>query len=146
MTSSLDDHLQKLRQVLTRLQDMGLKVNVQKSKFCATETEYLGYVLTTDDIKPQQKKVQAILAITPPTGVKDLHRFLGMVQYYRDLWVKRSNMLAPLTSLEGECSHTKVTRALKTRKVPWHWDAVHQNAFDDVKAVIAKDVALAYPD
>ena len=55
-------------------------------------------------------------------------------------------MLAPLTLLVGECGHTKVTRALKTRKVPWHWDAVHQKAFDDVKAVIAKDVALAYPD
>ena len=69
-----------------------------------------------------------------------------MVQYYRDLWVKHSNMLAPLTSLVGECGHTKVTRALKTRKVPWHWDEVHQKAFNDVKAVIAKDVALAYPD
>ena len=69
-----------------------------------------------------------------------------MVQYYRDLWAKRSDMLAPLTSLVGECGHTKVTRALKTRKVPWHWDAVHQKAFDDVKVVIAKDVALAYPD
>ena len=29
---------------------------------------------------------------------------------------------------------------------PWHWDEVHQKAFNDVKAVIAKDVALAYPD
>ena len=80
--ANLDDHLQKLRQVLTRLQDAGLKVNAQKSKFCATETEYLGYVLTTDGIKPQQKKVQAILTLTPPTGVKDFRRFLGMVQYY----------------------------------------------------------------
>ncbi len=94
-------------------------------------------MLTTDGIKPQQKKVQAILALTPPTGVKD-RRFLGMVQYYRDLWAKRSNMLAPLTSLVGECGHTKVTRVLKTRKVPWHWDEVHQKAFDDVKAVLAK--------
>ncbi len=55
-------------------------------------------------------------------------------------------MLAPLTSLVEECGHTKVTRALKTRKVPWHWDAVHKKALDDVKAVIAKDVALAYPN
>lgn len=55
-------------------------------------------------------------------------------------------MLAPLTSLVGECGHTKVTRALKTRKDPWHWDEVHQKAFNDVKAIIAKDVALAYPD
>jgi len=55
-------------------------------------------------------------------------------------------MLAQLASLVGECGHTKVIRALKTRKVPWHWDEVHQKPSDDVKAVIAKDVALAYPD
>jgi hypothetical protein len=55
-------------------------------------------------------------------------------------------MLAPLTSLVGECGHTKVSSAWKTPKVPWHWDEVHQKAFDDVKAVIAKDVTLAYPD
>ena len=55
-------------------------------------------------------------------------------------------MFAPLTSLVGECVHTKVTRARKTKKVPWHWDEVHQKAFDDVKAVIAKDGVLAYHD
>jgi hypothetical protein len=69
-----------------------------------------------------------------------------MVQYYRDLWVKKSDMLAPLTSLVGECGHNKVTRALKTKKVPWHWDKVHQKAFNDVKAIIARDVVLVYPD
>ena len=55
-------------------------------------------------------------------------------------------MLAPLTSLVGECGHTKVTKAKKTKKHPWHWDEVHQKAFDDVKATITKDVALACPD
>jgi hypothetical protein len=55
-------------------------------------------------------------------------------------------MFAPLTSLVGECGHTKVTRARKTKKFPWNWDEVHQKAFDDVKAIIAKDVSLAYPD
>ena len=54
---SLDDHPQKLRQVLTRLRDAGLKVNAQKSKFCTKETEYLRYVFITDGIKPQQNKL-----------------------------------------------------------------------------------------
>ena len=78
--------------------------------------EYLGNILTRTGIEPQSKKVQAILAITLPKQVKDLHKFLGMVQYYRDLWARRSEMLAPLTSLVGECGHTKVTRAKKTKK------------------------------
>ena len=63
---SLDDHLNKLRRVFIRLQDAGLKVNACKLSFCAMETEYLGYVLSRDGIKLQQKKVQAILALMPP--------------------------------------------------------------------------------
>jgi hypothetical protein len=90
--------------------------------------------------------VQEILAIQPPTNVKQLRHFLGMVKYYQDLWAKRSKMLAPLTSLVGECGQTKVTRAKGTKKVPWHWNEVHQRAFDLVKATIAREVVLAYPE
>ena len=143
---NLADHLDKLRQVFDKLQDAGLKVNADKSKFCALETEYLGYILTRDGIKPQTNKIEAILALKSPTNVKELRRFLGMVQYYRDLWEKRSEMLAPLTDLVGECGQTKVTKAKGTKKVPWHWDEVHQKAFNTIKTTIAKDVVLAYPD
>jgi hypothetical protein len=44
-------------------------------------------------------------------------------------------MLAPLTSLVGECGQTKATKAKGTKKVPWYWAEVHQKAFDDVKAI-----------
>ncbi len=64
--SSHDDHLGKLEQVFIQLRDAGLKVNAAKSFFCAQETEYLGYILTRGGIKPQPKKVQAILALNPP--------------------------------------------------------------------------------
>ena len=55
-------------------------------------------------------------------------------------------MLAQLPSLVGDFGHAKVTRAKKTKKVHCHWDVVHQKAFDDVKAIITKDVTMAYPD
>ena len=90
----MEDHLEKLKVVLTRLQDAGLKINADKSKFCAHETEYLGYVLTRDGIKPQMNKVQLILALKSPINVNELQQFLGMVQYYCDLWAKHSEMLA----------------------------------------------------
>jgi hypothetical protein len=69
-----------------------------------------------------------------------------MVQYFRDMWVRRSEMLAPLTNLVGECGETKTTRINKTNKKPWRWDPIHQQAFDNVKAAIAKETVLAYPD
>jgi hypothetical protein len=144
--NSLEDHLEKLEEICRRHCDVGLKVNADKSTFCALEIEYLGYVLTKDGIKPQSNKVQAILVIQPPKGVKQLRHFLGMVQYYCDLWARRSNMLTPLTTLVQGGGQTKITKLKGTNKVPWHWDEVHQRAFDHVKATITKDIVLAYPD
>ncbi len=46
----------------------------------------------------------------------------------------------------GECGQTKVTRAKGTKKAPWHWDEVHQRAFDHINATIAREVVLTYPD
>jgi hypothetical protein len=114
--SSHDDHLGKLEQVFIWLRDAGLKKNAAKSFFCAQETEYLGYILTRGGIKPQTKKVQAILALNPPKSVKELWCFLGMVQYYRDMWAKHSEMLAPLTDLVGECGKTKATKKMEQKR------------------------------
>ncbi len=55
-------------------------------------------------------------------------------------------MLAPLTNLVGECRETKTTKKNKIKKKPWRWESIHQQAFDNVKATIAKEVVLAYPD
>ncbi len=62
--------------------------------------------------------MQAILAIKLPTGVKQLKHFLGMVQYYRDLWARRSDMLAPLTSSVGEYARPKPLRLKGPKRYP----------------------------
>ena len=141
-----EDHLSKLRQVLIRLRDAGLRVNANKSSFAQEEVEYLGYILNKQGVKPVPGKVSAILALKPPTNVKELRQFLGMVQYYRDIWEKRSHLLAPLTDLVGECGHTKETKRKGTKKNPWYWNESHQKAFDEIKKILARDVMLAYPD
>jgi len=82
--------------------------------FGTHEIEYLSYIVTGGGIKPQQKKVQAILALNTPNNVKELRHFLGMRQYYRYMWVKRSEMHTPLSDLVGECGETKLTEK-KTR-------------------------------
>jgi hypothetical protein len=79
---SLEDHLEKLEEVLRQHCNAGLKDNAAKSTFCALEIEYLGHILARDGIKPQSNKVQAILASIPATGVRQLRHFLSMVQYY----------------------------------------------------------------
>jgi hypothetical protein len=59
---------------------------------------------------------------------------------------KHSEMLDPLTDLVGESGKTKTTKKNKTKKKPWRWDLICQQVFDNVRAAIAKEVLLAYPD
>ena len=63
-----DDHLKKMEIVLKRLNDIGFRANLRKSFFMQTEVEYLGFLLTTDGIKPQPKKIEAMTQIKPPTN------------------------------------------------------------------------------
>jgi len=100
--STFEDHLRQLSTVLQRLRRAGLKINAEKSSFFSPEIEYLGYLLTKEGIKPVQNKIQAVLDLQAPTTLKELRSFLGMVQFYRDMWKRRSHILAPLTDLVGK--------------------------------------------
>jgi hypothetical protein len=66
------------------------------------------------------------------------------------MWQKCSEMLTPFTNLVGECGETKTftktTKKNKTKKKPWRWESIHQQAFENVKATITKEVVLAFPD
>ncbi len=90
--------------------------------------------------------MQVILALNQPNNVKELRQFLGVVQYYRDMLARCNEKLALLTDLVGECGETKTTKMNKTKKKPCRWDPIHQQVFDNVKAAIAKETVLAYPD
>jgi RNase H-like domain found in reverse transcriptase len=78
------------------------------------------------------KKNNAIVAMQPPTNLKKLRSFIGLVTYYRDLCPKISHIFAPLTGLLG----TKDFR----------WEPDHEAAFKRMKAVVAPDALLHWPD
>ncbi len=128
-----DDHLDKLHQVLQRLEDVGFRANIRKCFFARDSLEYLGYTVTREGIKTQPKKIEAILNIAPPTTRKQLRRFLGMVNYYRDMWQRRSHILTPLTQYASD-------------KIKFKWTPEMQAAFDEIKCVIARETMLAFPD
>lgn len=109
---SLQDHLDKVNKVLKRLQKAGLRVNANYSKFCRSEVEYLGYLISHKGIKPQAKKVQALHNMAKLRTRKELRSFLGLVNYYRDMTVRRSHIIAPLTKSTS-------------KKVPLEWTKVH---------------------
>ena len=95
--------------------------------------EYLGYFIAKEGIRPVEKKVEAIMNLAPPTTKKQLRCFIGLVNFYRDMWQHRSTLLAPLTKLTS-------------KSVPWKWTDVEQKAFDDMKKVMSRQTLLVYPN
>ena len=138
---SYEDHLAKVSEVLKRLQSAGLQVNLPKSKIAVTELEYLGYWLTPKGIRPMAKKVEAIKNLQAPKTVKQVRSFLGMVNYYKDMWQHRSHLLAPLTDLTANKDGST-----GKKRGPIKWEQIHQEAFDKIKQAITDEVMLSFPD
>ena len=130
---SFHDHLRKLEQVFIRLTKAGLKVNASKSSFAAEALEYLGYWISREGIRPLSKKVEAMNNIATPRTKKQVRSFIGMVNHYRDMWARRSDILAPLSELTS-------------KKAIFKWLPKHQQAFDEMKRIIARETQLAFPD
>jgi hypothetical protein len=85
-------------------------------------------------LKPWKKKIEAILNTEHPRNVKEARSFIGAVTFHRDMFAHGSHMLTPLTELT------------KKPKAKFLWTPEAQKAFDQMKAVMAKDVLVRCPD
>ena len=90
--------------------------------------EYLGNQLTSKGIKPQPKNIELMQQMQPPRNVKELKRFIGMINFYCEKFEKQSHVLAPLNKLAGECSKIK-----GESKIDWYMNDTHQESFKKVK-------------
>jgi Reverse transcriptase (RNA-dependent DNA polymerase)/RNase H-like domain found in reverse transcriptase len=126
-------HLLSLDRVLTVLQANNFTGNPLKCEWGVKETDWLGYWLTPTGLQPWRKKIDAIMAILRPQTAKQLRSFVGAANFYRDMYPKRAHILAPLTKMTG-----------KKGTIPWTKEC--QNAFDQMKALLAREAFLAYPD
>ena len=89
----------------------GLKVNAPKCSFGLKDIPYLGYVMTSEGIKPYPEKVQGILDIGRPYTTTEVQALIGMFHYYRDMWPRRSHALSP---------PTEAASGPKRRKILWN--------------------------
>ena len=71
-------------------------------------------------------KVQAIEGIAVPTNKKQLRCFIGVTNYYRDMWKYRLDILTPSTKMTS-------------KQATWNWTEEHQKAFVHMNKSISKE-------
>ena len=93
------DHDKRLKLVLDRILDSGLRLNKQKCKFGVKDIIFLGHRITDKGIIPDPEKVSAINKMKDPSNVTELQRFLGLVNYMAKFIPNLAEITAPLRTL-----------------------------------------------
>ena len=93
--------------------------------------EYLGFWVTRDVVKPINRKKEAITNMAPNIYRKLVRKFMGIINYYLNMWSRRSHQLAPLTGL------TYIKRKVK-------WTQVEKYAFDEIERIASHITLLTY--
>ncbi|UYV69971.1 K02A2.6-like, partial [Cordylochernes scorpioides] len=122
---------ERLRKVLQRFDKVGIRLNRNKCKFAMEELDILGHIVSSEGIKPDNRKIEAVLNFPIPKNIEMLRSFLGTCGFLRKFIPNFSKLAEPLNNL--------------TRKnVRWNWDLITNKAFQDLKESLTKEPCLAY--
>jgi hypothetical protein len=99
LLESLQEHNERLVEVLERLKQFNLKLEPYKCEFFKTEFSYLGHFVTSDGVRPDPDKVRAINEFPTPKNETDIKSFLGLAGYYRRFISQFSKIAKPLNYL-----------------------------------------------
>ena len=81
-TESEEGHNELVEEVIKRLEENNLYVKPEKCKWKVREVGFPGMVIGPEGIKMEEEKVKGVLEWLTPTCIKDIQKFLGLVNYY----------------------------------------------------------------
>ncbi|KAJ1208729.1 hypothetical protein NDU88_004112 [Pleurodeles waltl] len=121
-SSSLEEHLLHLKEVLQALQQAGLTIKASKCQIGQGSVVYLGHLVGGGKVQPLQAKIETIKSWQPPRTQTEVRAFLGLTRYYRRFVKGYGTIVSPLTELIS-------------KKQPWlvNWTKACQKAFDSLK-------------
>jgi len=130
--SSFDEQLARLGQVFDRLAQANLKLKPSKCSLCQRSVDFLGNVVSEQEIAMQDAKISAITEWPPCRTVHDVQAFMGLSEYYRRFVKDFSIIAAPLYSLMA-------------KGADFVWTEQCQHAMDKLKIRLVSKPILALP-
>ncbi|KAK3545138.1 hypothetical protein QTP70_001438 [Hemibagrus guttatus] len=133
-STSMEDHIRQVREILASLQRHHLFVKLEKCEFHWTTVTFLGYVISPRGVEMDTNKVRAVLEWPAPATIKELQWFLGFANFYRRFIRNYSSVAAQLTSL------------LRGKPKKLNWTNQARAAFQRLKDCFTTAPILCHPD
>ena len=140
------DHTDHVFQVLRRLHKRGLQVNIDRCEFNTMRMKYLGMIVTTNGIKIDPEKTEAVKKWEAPSSVKEVQVFLGFANFYCRFIPGFSKKVKPLNKLTKKTQYTTRTENRKIKYGVFQWTFECQKAFEDLKRAFTTALVLAHYD
>ena len=135
ISSNFQEHLSHVKKVLSTLRNYGIKIKVKKCEFFRPEISFLGHILSSNGIQKSQEYIKKVTEYQKPNTVKEMRKFLGLINFQRKFISKCSEICKPLTELMKKPDKMKI-----------EWSNTREEAFNKLKSEVEKDIILTYPD
>ncbi|KAI2654269.1 Transposon Tf2-6 polyprotein [Labeo rohita] len=133
-SNSYSEHIQHVQAVLRRLIAHQLYAKEEKCAFHQDKVSFLGYIISSEGVAMDERKVEALLNWPRPSTLRELQRFLGFANFYRRFIRNFSTAAAPLTAM--------VKRG--TSRLTWSQAALQ--AYDELRQRFSSAPILHHPD
>ena len=126
------EHEHHLRIVLQILRDNQLFAKLSKCDFWLKEVSFLGHIVSTEGIRVDPMKIEAVMNWKPPRNVTEVRSFLGLAGYY---W----------RFVQGFSVITSSLTRLLRKGVKFEWDDKCQSSFELLKEILVEAPVLIQP-
>ena len=109
-----------LREVFQRLREAGLKLKPIKCDFCSSQVEFLGHIVSADDVRTDPSKTEKVAQWPVPKTRKEVQQFLGLANYYRRFVKDFATIAKPLHRLTEKTAR-------------FEWTSECQTAFEEIR-------------
>ncbi|KAH0633816.1 hypothetical protein KY284_036602 [Solanum tuberosum] len=127
------EHADHLRAILQTLQDCRLYAKFSKCAFWLTSVAFLGHVITSEGIKVDGQKIEAVMTWSRPLNAMEVRSFLGLVRYYRRF-------------VEGFSSISALLTKLTHKATKFQWTEACEQSFHELKNRLTTAPVLTLPD
>ncbi|XP_035900492.1 uncharacterized protein K02A2.6-like [Anopheles stephensi] len=131
--ADVKSHLKNLQAVLSRIEEFGFKLRVEKCSFLKPQIRYLGHLLDGQGLRPDPSKIEAILKMPAPSQLSEVRSYLGAINYYGKFVPQMRDLRYPLDLLLQKGGEFK-------------WTAECQKSFERFKEILSSDLLLTHYD